>query len=638
MKSLLELWRTLAEELASWFGVSTTLDLKTVESRIEHEAYSFLTITLPQFGKDFEQALAREEVTSDLWTGYRRSKGSRLPSFLSGFTSLVFDSNTGLLLEEPDHIAIFSVRQLTLLFGKIHLECSQDRIDGAVVQYLKTESEVEESSLAWRLAKGPWITKMGPESYAPTQELRSRVNALDPLSFERMSNLLFGDILAKINQDVYEHLLVPKHGPGKTADRLSGNAKFDQQEWTQRLEGIFPYGEYVLPNWRFNYRLDSVTFLSPEQERPVRVVLVPKTLKTPRVIAIEPTCMQYMQQAIAKRLVSLLEDDKIIQRMIGFTEQGPNQDLAREGSLNGSLATLDLSEASDRVSNEHVRSLFRHHSWLLNGVDACRSRKARVPGYFGRPSEVIELSKFASMGSALTFPVEAMVFLTIIALTFEKERGRQYRSREVLSRDMDGVRVYGDDIIVPTHVANSVIDNLELFGYKVNASKSFWTGKFRESCGKEYFAGSNVSITRVGKAFPQSRKDVREIVSLVELRNRFYLGGLWQTAKFLEGEISRFYRLSSFPAIQETSPLVGRVSFLRSSEFTDGDGWDSDLHCPVVQGLKVVSKPPASAVSGEGALLKWFIKEGNTPFEMDHLERSGRPDAVYLKRRCAKPF
>lgn len=638
MKSLLELWRTLAEELASWVGVSTLLDFKTVKERVEYEGDSFLTITLADFGKTFEECLHAKFVDRHVhFKSFKTRKGSELPSFLWGFLSRVFDSKTGTLLEYPDHTAIFAIRQLTLVYGKIGRECSQDRTDRAVVQYLRTELEVEEFSHAWTTVQsGGRDPREKPYTRVALKGFSDYV--LSPLDFARISRLLFGDILAKIDQDIYEQTLVPKHGPGKTADRLRGNAKFDQQEWTQRLEHVFPYGEYALASWRHYHRLDTVTFLSPEQERPVRVVLVPKTLKTPRVIAIEPTCMQYVQQAIAQRLVRLIEDDSVLNQMIGFTDQIPNQNLACEGSRDGSLATLDLSEASDRVSNEHVRSMLRHHAWLLEGVDACRSRKARVPGYFGRPEEVIQLSKFASMGSALTFPLEAMVFLTIIVLAAETKQGCRYKSRSQIGKALDGVRVYGDDIIVPTHLAESVMEHLDLYGFKVNLSKSFWTGKFRESCGKEFYDGSDVSITRVRRDFPASRKDVPEVISLVELRNRFYLAGLWQTTKYLDGELDRLCGLKNFPPIQETSSLLGRISFLRSSNKMEGDGWDADLQRPVVRGLKVVSRSPVSKISGEGALLKFFLKRGFEPLEEEHLERSGRPDAVYLKRREACPF
>jgi hypothetical protein len=584
-------------------------------SRVETEGVSFLTITLPAFGKDFELSLDQGQVTSSHFLGFKRVKG--LPAFLAGFLTQIFDPYSGCILDTPDVDSIFAVRQLTLAFGKIHFECSEERSDGAVVGYLKTEDEVR-----------VWSQEFLWEACNPSSR-RSE--------FIRMSRLLFGNVFAKLDEDIYYNRIVPKHGPGATADRLRGNAKFDQLEWTSRLEEYFPYGDYSIPSWRYYYRLEEVDFIESGNERPVRVILVPKTLKTPRIIAIEPTCMQYMQQAIMETLVGYLECDSILGYLLGFTDQFPNQEMAMEGSRNGDLATLDLSEASDRVSNEHVRALFHRFPYLDGGVQVTRSLKAHVPSYHGRPEEVIELTKFASMGSALTFPVEAMTFLTVICLALEAfyaaNIGRLFSPGD-FRRIVGRVRVYGDDLIVPAESASLVIEYLNRYGFKVNRGKSFWTGKFRESCGKEYYDGSDVSITRVRQALPTSLADVSEIISTVSLRNQLYLAGLWKTADYLDTLLSGILA-KGYPRVGPDSPVLGRLSFL---------GYDTEkihptLHSPLVKGYVVKSKPPLSTVSGEGALLKWFLKRGDEPFaDRNHLERSGRPKSVVLRLGMASPF
>ncbi len=57
MKSLTSLWNVLANEMASRCSTSTTKDINTVLGRTENEGISFLTITLPSFGKDFQYCL-----------------------------------------------------------------------------------------------------------------------------------------------------------------------------------------------------------------------------------------------------------------------------------------------------------------------------------------------------------------------------------------------------------------------------------------------------------------------------------------------------------------------------------------------------------------------------------------------------
>lgn len=598
MKSLKELWFEVSTEVGALCHVSTARDFKTVTSRIEHEGLSFLTITLPDFGKDFEKSLSQGEVGHDLFSGFRWRGG--LPRFLGGFLDRVFDRSSGLLLDDPCVDSIFAVRQLTLMFGKIALPCSEARERRAISKFVECEQEIRRNDRTMSI------------------DLAER--------FGNMALRLFGDVLAAVDRDVYNSTLTPKHGPGATADRLRGNAKFDQRQWTRRLERVFPYGDNAMPNWRFNYLLDAVEILEPGSEMPVRVITVPKTLKTPRIIAIEPTCMQYMQQAVMERLVELLESDHTLSGMIGFTDQVPNQNLARVSSEDGSLATLDLSEASDRVSNQHVRLLVRHFPHLGEALDATRSRKADVPGH-----GVIRLAKFASMGSALCFPIEAMVFTTIIFLALE-DRAKSRFTRNRIRSYAGRVRVYGDDLIIPVDCMEIVTHYLETFGLKVNMGKSFGTGKFRESCGKEFFDGHDVSIVRVRRELPARLSDQDKVIACVSLRNRFYEAGLWKSAFWMDSWIKPLMR-NKYPHVHPDSPVLGRVSYL---------GYDTqrlcpNTHAPQVKGYVVSSRSRRSRVSGEGALLKWFLKRGDEPFaDRDHLSRSGRPESVRIKLRWAR--
>jgi hypothetical protein len=613
VKSLMLLWRELAHELASWCCTSTSLDYKKLSDRSKNEGVSFLTITLPTYAKDFERCLEQGKVDPDLFKSFKR-RGC-LPLFLGGFMDRIFDRGTGVLLNEPDVDSIFAIRQLTLLFAKILLPCSDARERDAMDQFVEIERELEEKSIV------------------DTPELDSE--------FERIASLLFADVFSSIDRKIYEMDVIPKHGPGSTADKLLGNKKFDQREWTTRLEAIFPSGEFLIANWRYQDVYQQIQFSEPEAERPVRVISVPKTLKTPRIIAIEPTCMQFMQQAILNPLVEELESIRVSRNnrenavcgFLGFSEQGPNQDLAKLGSHEGTLATLDLSEASDRVSNRHVKLLLRRFPHLNEAVQATRSLKADVPGH-----GVKTLSKFASMGSALCFPMEAMVFLTAIFLGIQNELGYQLTRKDILSF-RGRVRVYGDDIIVPVEYVRLVVESLESFGCKVNTRKSFWNGKFRESCGAEFYDGHDVSIVRVRRMMPKRRADVEEVISLVSLRNQLYNAGLWQTTRWLDNNhIKRVMRKHGklyFPVVEATSPVLGRHSvFPYTSEKLD-----ADTHAPRVQGFVESSRPPRSIASGEGALVKCLLKQGFEPFaDRRHLERQGRPRAVDIKLRWMAPF
>jgi len=599
LKSLIVLWSKLANEFANRCRTSATRDIKTVSGRVENVGILFLTISLSNFGKDFQKSLDQGIVDRNLFQGFSWQAG--LPRFLGGFLDRVFDRDSGVLLNDPDIEAIIAVRQLTLLYSKIELSCTSAREADAMSGYVECDREVKVND--------------------------SMMLESDYTDFQRIARLLFRPLFSGLDRQIFQEELVPKHGPGATADKLLGNKKYLLNTWTDRLQEVFFAEDFLVPNSRYVSE-DRFTFLEPGAEQPVKVISVPKTQKSPRIIAIEPSYVQYAQQAILEPMVSGLEKDKILKHFLGFTDQGPNQSMAREGSERGHTATLDLSEASDRVSNQLVRRLFADNSFLLKAVEATRSRRADVPGH-----GVIRLAKFASMGSALCFPVEAMVFLTLIFLGIEKESNTRFTTRSDFLRYRGRVRVYGDDLIVPIDNVESVIQSLEHFGARVGSSKSFWIGRFRESCGKEYYDGTDVSIVRFRRLFPASLQDGPGCISMVSFRNQLYRAGCWETVKYVDTLIWKVFKY--FPVVEESSPVLGRNSFL---------GYQSQkncaqLHRPLVKGYVVRSIIPKNSLTGDGALLKFFLKRGGMPSaDGRHLERSGRPRAVDIKPRWATPF
>jgi len=627
----MSLWIQVAEESATLCRTSATSDIKTVRRRVEHEGLSFLTITLPDLGKSTQKWIDQGQVGIN--SSFTTGRGS-LPLFLGGFFSRVFDRRTGVLLDDPSVDAIASLRQLTLMFGKILLPCTPARERKAMDKFVECEKDVRQ-----------FDTEIAQKE-------------LD--DFQRVSSLLFTELFTQMDRDVYYGELLPRHGPGATAEGLSSNGKYRQRVWTRRLEEVFPSYEYLIPNLHFREELDEVTILEPDAEIPVRVVSVPKTLKTPRIIAIEPTCMQYTQQALLRCFLSAFSRDELLKDVIGFDDQTPNQRLACQGSADGRTATLDLSDASDRVSNQLVRCMVSRWPHLQRALDATRSRRADVPGH-----GVLRLAKYASMGSALCFPIEALVFTTLIFLGIEKSLNTTLTRKDLISF-RDSVRVYGDDLIVPVDHVQSVVQTLEHFGARVGLDKSFWTGRFRESCGKEYFNGTDVSICRVRQVLPRTTADATEVIATVSLRNQLYLAGYWRTVAWLDKQLKGL--LKNFPYVAPTSSVLGRVSFL---------GYQSErmhpsLHSPQVRGYVVQAKAPSDELGGTGALLKCLLRlESNStervveshldlvpcyrsglareskpsPLSMPlagqdgkHLERSGRPKRVGIKLEWRSPF
>lgn len=639
MKSQIMFLQEILQDLGDWCCISTTRDLKTVASRVESEGYGFLTIALPTYGKDLERSLDQGYVGSNQFTGFRRSGG--LPLFLGGFLSQIFDSSTGCLLDDPSVLSIWAIRQFTLMWAKIAIPCTNKRVQAALKGYIECDAAIDS------------------QRYALTSQLKE--------AYERIGVLLWGDVLSGINEDIIYSRVIPKHGPGATAEKLLGNKKWTQSMWTSRLEEIFPYREFLSSSWSLSLdRLDSIDIREPGAEMPVRVITVPKTQKTPRIIAIEPTCMQYMQQGLLRSFVNNVRANVTANALIGWDSQEDNRLLAQSSSRDGRLATLDLSEASDRVDYQHVRGLLEHFSWLNAAVDATRSRKADVNGH------VFELSKYASMGSALCFPIEAMVFTTIVFVGIQQALKRPLSKSDIQSF-IGSVRVYGDDIIVPVEFMQPVIEALEVFGLLVNRNKTFGTGKFRESCGGDFYDGVDVSVVRLREEFPQNRQNARRIVSAVSFRNQLYLAGLWRSARWMDNLFTGLHIPQ--PIVQESSPVLGRTSFLPVPLSGDGIKTCPNYHRPLVYGYVVRPLLPKSKLDDYGALHKcltlmelartsmpsrdgytsnrfpiinaagrelslatWLASDLGLRAEAKHLEQSGRPLAVDIKLRWAPPF
>jgi len=345
--------------------------------------------------------------------------------------------------------------------------------------------------------------------------------------------------------------------------------------------------------------------------------------------------MQFVQQAMLSSLVDLLESPftgeghtNLSSSFIGFTDQVPNQDLARAGSADGLLATLDLSDASDSVANWLVEALFENFPVFSEAVEAARTRRVQLPS-----GEILTLQKFASMGSAMTFPIEAMVFASIALTAVLSSRGLAPTRRSL--KELSGtVRVYGDDIIVPTDCAEAVIRWLWIFGFKVNEHKSFWIGEFRESCGKEFWKGHDVSVVKFRKQLPQSRRDVDAVVSTVETRNHLYRAGFRVLTEVMDNLLEGL--LGHFPWVTDDSPVLGRV---HESGLYQVDKMHASLHSPLVKGWRVRAIIPESGLDGPRALFKCLVNTiGNTDIADDHLERSGRPLGVSMNLGYGSPF
>jgi len=195
---------------------------------------------------------------------------------------------------------------------------------------------------------------------------------------------------------------------------------------------------------------------------------VPKKTDIDRVACKEPDLNMFIQKGVGSYFRRCLRHTGI-----NLNDQSINRSLAHRGSVTGDLCTLDLSSASDSVT-EGLVALFLPEIWYTL-LDSVRCRVTIIDG------EEHRNQMFSSMGNGFTFELESLLFYVLTRATafFTGTRGI--------------VSVYGDDIICPTELARDLIWILSYFGFEVNSSKSCVDGPYRESCGGHYWNGLDIT-------------------------------------------------------------------------------------------------------------------------------------------------
>lgn len=201
-----------------------------------------------------------------------------------------------------------------------------------------------------------------------------------------------------------------------------------------------------------------------------KIASVPKSWKTRRSIAIEPCWNGFFQKGFGRLIRRRLQRYGLLLK----DAQEHHGRLAKIGSRHGKLATLDLKAASDTLSWWLVKALLPPE-WFQH-LDALRSEVGVIEG-----GVTYSYEKFSSMGNGFTFELETLIFWALAVAA----SGRNQLNR---------VSVYGDDIIMPSESVAVLRNALEFCGLELNEKKSFWgSHPFRESCGKHYFKGEDVT-------------------------------------------------------------------------------------------------------------------------------------------------
>jgi hypothetical protein len=417
-----------------WVAIADTFQtlhpksLETFKSRATiHQDFIFKD--LPQLGKDLDKGL--ENSFFVLTPGhFKQLKGSCYPVFLREYFCQIFHKD-GYIKDHFDYSLLRELRTLCFLFYKFEQPFTEEQEVAAYEKFCTVDASVK-------------------DAFTTEQTI--------PLK------AVIKDLLPDNPMDIR-----PRHSGGATADRFSNAEKRLRRRYIPSLMDV--YGPAYFFNSTAHVKKWSEHNVFEVLEPSSRVTLVPKDSRGPRTICMEPHERMFIQKGLMHKIYDHIENYSPAKGRVNFTDQSINQRLSYEASISQKYATIDLKDASDMVSWELVQQVFPEE-WVV-ALRATRSPSASLPN-----GTIVSLKKFAPMGSALCFPVEAMVFYAIV------------------KQVTNVVWVYGDDIIVPTNLAVQVMDLLESYGLLVNRDKSLYKGFFRESCGGDYYKGYNITPIR----------------------------------------------------------------------------------------------------------------------------------------------
>lgn len=540
------LYRVVLTDVAFHAGVKASeanRDIKYLTTRLSSEGISFATKVLPQLGKATLSAFQSGRFTRP--SSFKARGSGALPSFLYGLTKQLFN-NDGLLkdLSTEDGVdkAVWGIEQICFLFYKYELPYAPNLVEEKY-QNLKQVND----------------------------ELPKTLSDFDLDYTDRTVLALAGTIIQDLMADVDLQTIIPNCGPGSTATgNVSRNEKISKIMRSSSVPG-YPkgiYGTYLelsetnCTSSRFVPALWDDRVL--EWDRCSTLHFVPKDSRGPRGISCEPMQNMWIQQG-QRAVIEDAAHSKSRGR-INFKDQMVNARLALEASKTGEYATLDMKDASDRVSIILVELLFGACDKILPLLLASRSTHTRYKvgtAADGSPIwETIKLNKFAPMGSAVCFPVESMIFWALAVASQLTNPNYQYSE---LGDPRKSTYVFGDDIILPSSQAEYVMDRMEHFHLRFNRDKSFVTGPFRESCGCDAFLGEVVTPIKLKTLFPRSLRDVSGFSAWNSYMNAFAASWMWNTSFEIEKILTESLPLrSGFPRTRR------RLGCFTAFTFSDG--------------------------------------------------------------------
>ena len=584
---LLDLLIDSMRDTSDMLGIPLDRDIQTVTDRYNTEGFGFISKTLPLFQDWLRSCLASGHFSpcSVFKTHYEMQDGQKVrfpfPSFLRGLVSELANDDGSIIELTPENqerqgVVLISINLVCTSFGKKYeLPLPDGKREKQILDWFQSDDHVfnmlnapdpsQDSVLCQVVAHARFTLEnlfMPYTKYDVNPETGNHERKLVSLNFD---------------------LEKPSHGSGATSYGLANHEKYTRllgfplnycgpDSYSQCLALFVPSDE---PNvWVPSGKEDSDRLKSWARGGISKVAVVPKNSSKGRIICMEPAENMLVQQGYREALYNWVESNPITAGFVNFRDQSINGSLALTASRSGYRATLDLKAASDSVSRDLVRLLFP--DWVYRYLDSCRSKFARAQiniykggKRVGKRKLERKLMKYAPMGSALCFPVEALVFWALA-------RSVLY----VAGSDDTNVWVYGDDIILPAEYSSDVTDLFKKLSLFINTEKSFTTGYFRESCGVDAYKGIDVSapvrcktrlpgygIHKRTSSTDAASDQATRVVAWVEYANLFETAGLPRVSDRIRRVMGQLWPSSrSFPRL--STPYEG--GFLHFLDYKQG--------------------------------------------------------------------
>lgn len=508
--SLLQDFKNL---LVTYSKVDYARDTETLSKRFHAEGVSFATKTMPALFKGLLQYL---EFGKSAYPGFKLKPGCEYPAFLQRLFAPIYMDVTS----DEAVICIKCIYQISFLCKKL-----KGPYPHRVLLKQAEDFVLDDKSLS----------KVDLDSEAVKPILKHAIAIID-------------SIFTGYDPDV-DPWTVPNPGPGATNTKVEKHMRYEPHVLYTKIDAVMPFKEWFYPGLTGHHVNPARSYRSllkgRKYEPRSRFCQVDKQVGESRGICIEENEAQFLQQAVKNGLYHWIENHPVTKGVINFAKQDVNGLLALKASLSLEHATIDMSKASDRVLRILVAILFCNQDRLREMLLALSTRWIDFPS-LDIPS--LETLKYAPMGSALCFPVMAIVHYALCKAIILQSN---IENRFALSKK---VFVYGDDIVLSSTCAQAVFDWLPSFGMKLNVSKSFVRSHFRESCGLHAYYGTEITPVFL-KRIPTKKADSASLLASLAAESQLYYNGFKHAAQLLRLRVTQHYGI--MPYVNVKSRIAG---------------------------------------------------------------------------------